>query len=93
MARGVSPVITVDVFPGELGGTRTPTPCLQSTAKMSSTVCGLGRGAPRGPAEYGEVDQQAAQPKKAVRELPGPVRCRRLVQDYSVHAASCSFCL
>jgi hypothetical protein len=39
----------------ELRGLETLTPCLQSTAKMSSTVCGLGRGAPTGPSEYGNV--------------------------------------
>src|SRR5689334_13189323 len=31
------------------------TSCLQSTAKVSSTVRGLGRGAPRSPSEYGNV--------------------------------------
>ena len=39
----------------ELRGLEPLTPCLQSMARLSSTVHGLGRGAPQGPAEYSSV--------------------------------------
>jgi hypothetical protein len=39
----------------ELGGLEPPTPCLQSMAKMSSTVCGLAWSGLLGPPEYSNV--------------------------------------
>jgi len=39
----------------ELGGLEPPTPCLQSMARLSSTVCGLARSGLLGPPESSNV--------------------------------------
>jgi hypothetical protein len=48
------------------------TSCLQSSAKVSSTVCGLARSAPRGPREYSNVQARWCRLWVSLRPTGGP---------------------